>query len=279
VSQNWLPIRCDLHVDPAVIAIADATGTDEFSVVGRLVRLWSWANEQLPDGNAPSVTVSWIDRYLLCPGFASAMVKAGWLTEEAGGVAFPKFEVWNSQGAKIRKVTAKRVGRHRAKGNAKGNGDSVTPVTQKPLPRERERDREREEEGKTPPNPPQAGARADRPPAKKFDPLAVDLPHKSPAFAGAWAEWVKHRGEKRERLTPTTTTRQLKALGELPEQNAVDCIGRSIANGWTGLFPDNHRGIKPQPSARPQAGESNVDKAKRLRAEMEAARAAQEDNP
>ena len=141
MSQNWLPIRCDLHVDPAVIAIADATGTDEFSVVGRLVRLWSWANEQLPDGNAQGVTVAWIDRYLSCSGFASAMVKAGWLEQNEHGVAFPKFEVWNSQGAKIRKLTAERVKKHRAKGNAERNADGVTPVTQQPLPRERDRER------------------------------------------------------------------------------------------------------------------------------------------
>lgn len=139
MTPNWLPIRCDLHDDPAVISIAAAVGVDEFAVVGRLVRLWSWANEQLADGNAPGVTVSWIDRYLSLPGFAMAMVKAGWLTEAEGGVAFPKFDVWNSQGAKRRLLTSKRVQQHRANGNAKSNAPSVTGETQDALPRGRER--------------------------------------------------------------------------------------------------------------------------------------------
>lgn len=145
MQPNWLPIRCDLHDDVAVISIASATGTDEFSVVGRLVRLWSWANEQLADGNATGVTVSWIDRYLSCPGFAMAMVTAGWLTEVDGGVAFPKFDVWNSQGAKRRLLTSKRVQEHRRKGNAKRNADSVTGETPTALPRGRERVIEKEE--------------------------------------------------------------------------------------------------------------------------------------
>lgn len=149
---NWLPIRCDLHDDPAVIAISSATGSDEFSTVGRLVRLWSWANEQLADGNARGVTVSWIDRYLSCPGFAMAMVSAGWLVEVDGGVEFPKFDVWNSQGSKRRLLTSRRVQKHRNKSNAQSNAPSVTGETPSALPRERERERV-----VIPPNPPAGG--------------------------------------------------------------------------------------------------------------------------
>ena len=172
---NWLPIRCDLHDDPAVIAIACAVGCDEFAVVGRLVRLWAWANEQLVDGNAASVTGLWIDRYLSMSGFADAMTKAGWLEAVEGGVRFPKFDVWNSQGAKVRLVTSRRVQKHRAKRNAESNAPSVTGETKVPLPRGRGRVTDIE-----PPYPPAGGVR----PAKK---AATEHRH----FAGFWAAYPR----------------------------------------------------------------------------------------
>lgn len=182
MTPNWLPIRCDLHVDPAVIAIANATGTDEFCVVGRLVRLWSWANEQLPNGNAVGVTTSWIDRYLYCPGFAAAMIAAGWLEQNEYGVAFPKFEVWNSQGAKIRKVTARRVERHRAGSNAKSNAGTVTGETPDALPRERER-----VESKDPPNPPEGGTGVPAKMPRQRKQAAAEHRH----FAAFWSAYPR----------------------------------------------------------------------------------------
>ena len=62
MAGDWIPLRADVHEDPAVIAIAAALGMEEYAVVGRLHKLWSWANRQLADGNAACVTDSWIDR-------------------------------------------------------------------------------------------------------------------------------------------------------------------------------------------------------------------------
>ena len=84
MAGDWLKVRLDLHDDPAVIAIASAIGLDEDGVVGKLVRLWAWANRQTIDGNAPGVTEMWVDRYVSAPGFAKAMVDAGWLAFENG---------------------------------------------------------------------------------------------------------------------------------------------------------------------------------------------------
>lgn len=96
-------MRIDLRDDPAVIAIADATKTSEYEVVGRLHHLWSWADSHTADGSVPSVTPTWVDRYLQCPGFAAAMVKAGWLDDVAGvGIIFPNFGRHNGEPAKKR---------------------------------------------------------------------------------------------------------------------------------------------------------------------------------
>jgi hypothetical protein len=119
MANDWLPIRIDLNDDPAVIAVAAACDLDEFAVCGRLLKLWGWANRNTVDGNAEGnavgVTESWVDRYLSAPGFARALIAVGWLARTGGDgspvLCFPKFERWNSQGAKKRALTAQRVSR------------------------------------------------------------------------------------------------------------------------------------------------------------------------
>lgn len=115
MAGDWIPMRLDLTDDPAVIAIAAATGLDQFAVVGRLFCLWSWANRHLSTGVAGGISDSWIDRYVSTPGFAAAMLDAGWLRIRSGGVEFPNFDRWNSEGAKrrVKKTLRKRVERAR----------------------------------------------------------------------------------------------------------------------------------------------------------------------
>lgn len=144
MAGDWIKMRTDLATDPAVIAIADDTGLDEDSVVGKLHRLWSWADQQTEDGNARGnakgnargVTEKWIDRYLGAQGFARAMASAGWLEIYDDGIVFPDFQKHNGQTGKRRALTAKRVATCKAKkGNAIGNAE----VTQEALPREEKR--------------------------------------------------------------------------------------------------------------------------------------------
>ena len=131
MAGDWIPVRTDLHEDPAVITIAASIGLDEYEVTGRLLRLWSWANRQLPTGEAPGVTAEWIDRHVAAPGFASAMQKAGWLLIEDGKVVFPNFERWNSQSAKrrIEKTMQKRIERSRQSGDTVAGEKQEIPRT------------------------------------------------------------------------------------------------------------------------------------------------------
>jgi len=55
-----------------------------------------------------------------------------------------------------------------------------------------------------------------------------------PGFVETWADWERHRSEKRQRLTPTARSRQLAMLVRQPDP--VACLNQSIQNGWTGLF-------------------------------------------
>lgn len=128
MAGDWIPMRLDLSDDPSVIAIAAKCDLDEHSVIGRLYKLWSWANRHLADGNARGVTESWVDRYLGVSGFASAMIESGWLGSNGTNIVFPNFERWNSKGAKTRILTANRVK------NLRSNAASVTPSVTKTLP-------------------------------------------------------------------------------------------------------------------------------------------------
>jgi hypothetical protein len=80
MSAEWIKMQTDLSEDPIVIAIAAKLGIDEFSVVGRLHRLWSWADRHLADGLALGVTAEWIDQFVHCNGFSNALIEAGWLS-------------------------------------------------------------------------------------------------------------------------------------------------------------------------------------------------------
>jgi hypothetical protein len=174
MACDWIPLRIDLIEDPAVISIAAALSMDEFAVVGRLHHLWGWANRQLENGNATGVTELWIDRYVSATGFAQAMLNAGWLHQRNGGVEFPKFDRWNSQGAKRRILTSRRVSNFR-------NGTSVT----KALPEKR---KEKKSSAST--------KRADAPALETKTPKKQTNPNHHPAVEAFCLAWGTRYGTK-----------------------------------------------------------------------------------
>lgn len=114
MAGDWIPMRLDLIDDPSVVQIATTLGMEEYAVIGRLLKLWGWANRHLEDG-AATVTLEWVDAFLGVTGFARAMTSAGWLEPQNGAVSFPNFDRWNSQGAKrrIAKTAQKQAERAR----------------------------------------------------------------------------------------------------------------------------------------------------------------------
>jgi len=80
MSGEWIKMQTDLSEDPIVIAIAARLHIDEFSVVGRLHRIWSWADRHLEDGLALGITPDWIDQFVRLEGFSNALLDVGWLS-------------------------------------------------------------------------------------------------------------------------------------------------------------------------------------------------------
>jgi hypothetical protein len=126
MAGDWIKMRVELRKDPAVKTMARALGISRFEVIGRLHAVWSWADQQLRDGNAPGVTLADLDEEAELPGFAKAMADAQWLKILSTGIVFVNFDEHNGKPAKERALTNKRVKRHR-------NADTVT----EPLPEKR----------------------------------------------------------------------------------------------------------------------------------------------
>lgn len=129
----WIKLRTDLADDPAVISMSSRLRIDRFGIVGRLHCVWSWATDQLVDGNAPGVTGAFLDQKISTPGFAASMAKVGWLVVSREGITFPKWDTHLSNGAKNRALTARRVEEHRKTSNA--------PIVTKSLPEQSRADK------------------------------------------------------------------------------------------------------------------------------------------
>ncbi len=123
MGGDWIKMRVNLDTDPAVFEMAAELGQDELSVVGRLWKIWSWADQHCVDGNAVGVTGVTLDRIVGVTGFAAALRKVGWLQGEEGMLVFPHFERHNGQTAKKRGLTAARVAKFR---NARGVTDALS---------------------------------------------------------------------------------------------------------------------------------------------------------
>ena len=138
--SDWIKCEKSLFKKPEVIGIAESLGLDRDTVAAKCLRVWAWADDQTEDGNAKSVTKTFLDDEVGVTGFADAMEKEGWLVVEKGGLRFPNFDRHLGQSAKRRVLTKERVAQHR---NAKKRT--------KALPDKIREDKRREEEKKKAP--------------------------------------------------------------------------------------------------------------------------------
>lgn len=127
MAGDWIMMRIDLRDDPATIAIAKATRKDVDLIVGKLLRIWGWANRNTTDGISRQIDAAWIDRYVTCKGFAEAMRVEGWLVIGDGSIQFPEYERYNGAPAKRRNTDRirKRLARKKADNVRKQSGQKA----------------------------------------------------------------------------------------------------------------------------------------------------------
>lgn len=133
MAGDWLKFETATLDKPEVWAIAQDLNIDPDAVIGKLLRVWSWFDQQSTIGNAPSVTKALLDRCAGVTGFCDSVIKAGWMIDDGRFLSLPNFERHNGTTAKTRAQTGKRVKNHRAKDDSQCNATSVT----KALPEKR----------------------------------------------------------------------------------------------------------------------------------------------
>ena len=94
--------------------MSTALDLDEDLVLGKTIRFFRWVNQQMEKCHARGVTKKWLDRYLRCDGFGTALENVGWLVEDEEGISIPHFDRWHSKSAKKRLKQNERQRRRRS---------------------------------------------------------------------------------------------------------------------------------------------------------------------
>ena len=113
MRRPWIKIETCTPDKPEICSLVTHLRLDEDTVVGKLVRLWSWAELNRINPNDLGVTREFLDKLVGRKGFALALEQAGWLLETEGKLSFRNFKRHNSPVAQNKALTAKRVARHR----------------------------------------------------------------------------------------------------------------------------------------------------------------------
>ena len=112
---DWIKVECATPDKPEVYAIANMLDIDPDAVTGKLVRLWSWMDQQSLDGHAPGVTHAAIDRIANATGFGESLDAVGWSVTDGLGITFLHFGRHNGQSAKSRALASRRKAAQRAR--------------------------------------------------------------------------------------------------------------------------------------------------------------------
>lgn len=126
MAGDWIKMRHDLADDPAVIRLGVLARLDGDAVIGKLFRLWSWADRHSTRGEVEGLDLAWVDRLAGSEGFGAALVRVGWLVETDSGLCFPRFDRHCSDTAKARALGKNRVEAHRNGVRVTGPPDRVT---------------------------------------------------------------------------------------------------------------------------------------------------------
>jgi hypothetical protein len=147
MAGDWIKIRNDLDDDPHVLQLRALLGSPDVDlIVGKLRRLWKYADQHTIDGRIIFADEARIDAIVNYIGFATALRAVGWLEFEAGSAFIPRFDEHNGESAKGRALATRRVQKHRRR---------VTQERYKSVTREEKR---RVEKSKTPLSPPSGAA-------------------------------------------------------------------------------------------------------------------------
>lgn len=126
MAGDWIKFEKNTSNKAEVFRMADKLNADPDAIVGKLLRVWAWLDDNITQGDSITGTRSLIDRLVNLPGFADAMICVGWLQVEGDELRFSNYERHNGETSKKRALTAKRNGklRHSRHGSVAEKGES-----------------------------------------------------------------------------------------------------------------------------------------------------------
>jgi len=210
MAGDWIKLQHATPDKPEIWQLSEILDIAPEQVVGHLLRLWIWCDQQLLNSNAVNVTDVLIESVTRCKGMARALKKVGWLEGENYSFSFTNYDRHNGKSAKNRALTAQRVAESRAK-------TCNENVTHESLPEKR-----REENIKK-------GTKVPKEKPKKWT-----LPEH--VNAKAWNEFEAHRKEIAKPLTDRARSKNATILENLTPEQQQASVDQTIANRWTGLF-------------------------------------------
>lgn len=113
MAGDWIKLECSTPDKPEIMAIAKMANVPPELVLGYVVRLWIWADQQSQTGSIPGVSIETLS---LRFGYADVLVgmqHVGWLKELSTGVVFTNFDRHNGKTAKNRALAKNRMQRFR----------------------------------------------------------------------------------------------------------------------------------------------------------------------
>lgn len=124
MAGDWIKFELATPDKPEVWAIAAKLSIDPDAVVGKLMRVWGWFDQQTENGIAHRASTNMLDRMVGCQGFCEAVSSAGWMIISDDSISLPEFNRHNGKTAKNRINTAKRVAAYKSrKKNDLGNAE------------------------------------------------------------------------------------------------------------------------------------------------------------
>lgn len=211
MAGDYIIMRLDLCDDPDVIRIAKLTSLEVDSVIGKLHRIWSWADRHTRDGSV-TVDAEYCDKLCAHTGFFDAMCAVGWASHVTDGIQFLNFEKHNGKNAKSRADGRKRTAKYRKNLSQKCDKD-VTKSCHKNVTREEKR----REENKNPIVP-------------------LEIPDSLKPAETQIREWIAYKAERGKAYKPRGLKGLIAQFTEWGPTRTAAAIRHSIASNYDGCF-------------------------------------------
>ena len=108
MAGEWFAVDCCLETKPETVEILVATGESVYVVIGRLVRLWAWAQLNSEDGSIKATTAILARVAGGDEKFWETVAETGWIELGEKTVTIAGWEKRFSQAAKRRMLDARR---------------------------------------------------------------------------------------------------------------------------------------------------------------------------